>query len=631
VVLILPAEKQLKIFDSAKHENYDRTEASDDEHRFQNSSHRRHDQPTHKKTMLFEMGRVDQFEEWDAPIKISESDQSGFENTVLLCWHVRRISSSAWRLVLLSAGLQIVIFPLPNLYWLSWIAVTPLIVAILRARAPETLQLELDERARLLPATPWQGFLLGYLCGILWFAGTCYWIFDTMHRYGGLPIPAAALALVLFCMYVGLYHGMFGLLLALVAGSKLAGSRAAVRRALVAVPFVWVAVELARTRITAFPWELLGYSQTANFALTRIATLTGVYGLSFEIVLVNSVFAAAFLAAKDRRKWLLLAACAAAIILQAGQWLSPPAMATDRTALLVQPNIPIQAGEMWTKEYFQGTLRDLAAISLPAATDKTGRQSGLIVWPESPSPFYTNDPMFRDAVSELAKQTGKWMVAGSIGVAPATHSGGQSSQIFNSAALVGPQGDWVARYDKVHLVPFGEYLPFPQLFGFAGGLTKEVGEFQRGQSHAPLDAGDERLGLFICYESIFPDEVRQGPLQGAQVLVNISNDGWYGDSGAWHQHLQQTQMRAIENERWLLSATNTGMTASIDPFGRIVAASPRKIRTALAAPYALSTGTTFYTRHGDWFAYLCAIISAGALLLRFAFRDRAFPARKIGD
>jgi len=202
------------------------------------------------------------------------------------------------------------------------------------------------------------------------------------------------------------------------------------------------------------------------------------------------------------------------------------------------------------------------------------------------------------------------------------HSGGESSQIFNSATLINPQGEWVGRYDKVHLVPFGEYLPFPQLFAFAGGLTKEVGEFERGASRTPLDAGGQRLGMFICYESIFPDEVRQGPLQGAQVLLNISNDGWYGDSGAWKQHLQQTQMRAIENGRWLLAGTNTGMTASVDPDGRIVAATPRKVRTALAAPYALISGTTFYTRHGDWFAYLCAIISAGALLARFVFPNR---------
>jgi len=548
---------------------------------------------------------------------------------------VPKIHRSAWGLVLLSAALQIVIFPLPGLFWLSWVAVAPLLVAILRARAPETLQLDLDGRARLLPATPWQGFALGYACGILWFAGTCYWIFDTMHRYGGLPVPVAALTLLLFCMYVGLYHGMFGLLLALVAGSKIAGAKisgpkieaarsaAAIRRALGAAPFLWVAVELARTRITAFPWELLGYSQTGNFALTRITTTVGVYGLSFEILLVNSVFAAAFLSPKEQRNRLLMAGCVAAVILQAGQLLAPPPVATDRTAILVQPNIPIQAG--WTKEYFQDTLRDLTATSLhPAgeksAGEKTDRHFDLIVWPESPSPFYTSDPMFRDAVSALARQAETWVVAGSIGINPAMHSGGESSQIFNSAALVNPQGEWVGRYDKVHLVPFGEYLPFPQIFAFAGGLTKEVGEFQHGASRMPLDAGGQRFGTFICYESIFPDEVRQGPLQGAQVLLNISNDGWYGDSGAWKQHLQQTQMRAIENDRWLLAATNTGMTASIDPFGRIVAATPRKVRTALAAPYALRSGTTFYTRHGDWFAYLCAIISAGVVLARFAFR-----------
>ena len=498
---------------------------------------------------------------------------------------------------------------------------------------------------------------MGYVCGILWFAGTCYWIFDTMHRYGGLPVPTAVLALILFCMYVGLYHGLFGLLLALVAGwnsdrllaslkpeaAKLGGLRsvqraASIRRALASAPFLWVAVELARTRITAFPWELLGYSQTANFALTRITTIVGVYGLSFEILLVNSVFAAAFLAPKERRKWLLAAACGAAAVLQAGQLLAPPPVASDHTALLVQPNIPIQEGGMWTKEYFQATLQDLSALSLhppgdgiagdKSVSEKSSRHFDLIVWPESPSPFYTSDILFRDAVSSLARQAQTWVVAGSIGITPAIHNEGPGSQIFNSAALVSPAGEWVGRYDKMHLVPFGEYLPFPQLFAFAGGLTKEVGEFQRGVSRTPLDAGGQKLGLFICYESIFPDEVREGPLQGSDVLVNISNDGWYGDSGAWKQHLQQTQMRAIENDRWLLSATNTGMTASIDPYGRIVAAVPRKERTALAAPYALVSGTTFYTRHGDWFAYLCAIISAGVIVARFVQRTGSKQKRE---
>src|ERR1700690_2450041 len=213
---------------------------------------------------------------------------------------MRKVQPSAWFLALVSAGLQVVIFPLAEWYWLAWIAVAPLLIALLRSRPAGALQV--DAAVKLAPASPWQGFLLGYLCGILWCGGTCYWVFDTMHRYGGLPVPMAALVLILFCMYIGLYHGLFGFLVAVAAG------RGSVRRALVTAPFLWVAVELARTRVTAFPWELLGYAQAANVAVTRIATLTGVYGLSFEIVLVNSAFAAAFLVEKTRRKRLLAVA-----------------------------------------------------------------------------------------------------------------------------------------------------------------------------------------------------------------------------------------------------------------------------------------------------------------------------------
>jgi len=521
---------------------------------------------------------------------------------------VRQIHSSAWRLVVLSAALQIVIFPLANLYWLSWIAVAPLLVALLRTRTPETLHLE--GPARLEPASPLQGFLLGYLCGILWLAGTCYWIFDTMHRYGGLAIPVALLILIAFSMYVGLYHGLFGLLLALVAGR---GGSA--RRALLAAPFLWVAVELARTRITAFPWELLGYAQTANFMLTRFATWAGVYGLSWEIVLVNSVFAAAFLMAKERRRWLLVSALGAAVLLQAGELFSPPPLPADRTALLVQPNIPIQ--EAWTTDYFQGTLRDLTWISLHPPGGNESRQYDLMVWPESPAPFVLNDPSFRQVAEALAQQSRTWLLVGSVGVASASESPKQKSEAYNSAALFSPRGELAGRYDKIHLVPFGEYVPLKSAFPFMNMLTQQVGDFGRGTSREPLPAGGQRLGVFICYESIFPDEVREFAWRGADVLVNISNDGWYGDSGAWKQHQQMAQMRAIENGRWLLAGTNTGMTASVDPYGRIVAATGRKMRTALAAPYMPISSTTFYTRHGDLFAYLCAIISMGALLARF--------------
>ena len=536
---------------------------------------------------------------------------------------VRQIHYSAWLLVGLSTLLQVLIFPLPGLYVLSWVAFAPLMVAVLRARPAGALKV--DGAVNLQAATPGQAFLLAYTSGILWYAGTCYWIYNTMHEHGGLSAPMAALALFLFCLYLGLYHGMFGLLLGLAAGPGRDN-----RRALISIPFLWVAVELARTLVTGFPWDLLGTAQVDNISLSRISTWTGVYGISFEIMLVNVAVAAAFLVPRKKRNTLLLAAVAAAAVLQAGRLVDAPAMVADRAALLVQENVPVD--ENWTRDTFERTLRELVELSEKAQAASSSSSSAaagaagagktdLIVWPESPAPFFASDPLFRSPVSEMARQTRSWVVTGAIGSKPA--ASGSASQVFNSAALVSPSGDWAARYDKVHLVPFGEYLPFPWLFSFAGGLTKEVGEFKSGMSRAPLEAGSERLGVFICYESVFPDEVRQFANQGAQVFVNISNDGWYGDSGAYAQHLNQTRMRAIENERWILSATDTGVTASIDPYGRTVARLPRKERGALVAPYALTSVTTFYTRHGDWFPWLCAIISLGALLTRFGLREKA--------
>jgi apolipoprotein N-acyltransferase len=507
---------------------------------------------------------------------------------------------------LLSALLQIVIFPLLQLYWLSWVAFAPLLVAVLRARRPDTLQLDGD--VRLLPASPWQAFVLCYVSGIIWYAGTCYWIYDTMHQYGGLSVFAGLIVLFAFCCYVGLYHGAFGLLLSLAVGRGSGNLRA-----LISAPFLWVAVELARTRITGFPWNLLGIAQVDNVPLARIATLAGVYGLSFEIMLVNTALAAAFLVKPEKRNYLLVAALGAAVVLQGGRWLALPAAATDHNALLVQQNIPVLSGGTWTKEYFDGTLRDLSWISTQPPGAPEGQRFDLVVWPESPAPFYSNDPYFRERLSAVAQRNQAWMISGTIGIETDRVAPGKEPRAYNSALLVSPEGVQTERYDKVHLVPFGEYVPFRRVMPFMDMLTKEVGDFERGKSRAPLHAGKTSLGLFICYESIFPDEVRQTAAQGAQVLVNISNDGWYGDSGAYAQHLQQTRMRAVENGRWLLSGTNTGVTASVDPYGRVVARAERKIRISLLAPYALSTETTFYTRHGDWFAFLCAIISLAAI------------------
>ena len=536
----------------------------------------------------------------------------------MLFFPVRQIHSRAWLLVVLSSLLQVLIFPLPGVYVLSWAAFAPLIVAILRARPIGAL--EVNGSVQLEAAKPMQAFFLAYTSGIIWYAGTCYWIYDTMHQYGGLSVPFALLALFLFCLYLGLYHGLFGLLLSLAAGPARDN-----RIVLVAAPFLWVAVELARTLVTGFPWNLLGTAQVDNISLSRITSWTGVYGVSFEIMLVNVAVAAAFLVPRRKRSTLLIAALVAAGVLQAGRLVDAPAVPADHAALLVQENLPVDAN--WTRDAFERTLRELIALSVQGASKATSEanaaQPNLIVWPESPAPFFTSDPLFREPVSQMARDVHSWVVTGAIGNVPAMHGGTSASEVFNSAVLVSPSGEWIARYDKIHLVPFGEYLPFPRLFAFAGGLTKEVGSFQTGASRAPLEADGEHLGTFICYESVFPGEVREFADQGAQVLVNLSNDGWYGDSGAYAQHLNQTRMRAIENDRWILSTTNTGVTASIDPYGRVVARLPRKVRDVLVAPYALTSVTTFYTRHGDWFAWLCAIISAGALLTRFGHHIKA--------
>jgi apolipoprotein N-acyltransferase len=509
---------------------------------------------------------------------------------------VRGIHYQAWLLSLLAAFLQVLIFPLPGFSFLCWVAIAPLLLAVLRARSSESLQLDL-EGTPLLPASPWQGFLLGYLCGIVWYSGTCYWIFNTMHQYGGVNVAMSAFLLLLFSMTVGLAHGLFGASFAWLASARSSGPR----RALVVAPALWVALELARTHLLSVPWDLLGTVQVDNIPLARIATVTGVWGLSFEIVLVNAAFATALLLPRGRRGRMLAMCLGVVVLLQACRWLPQAASPADHKAILVQGNIP-EDGPQWTIDDYQSNLREFGQLSAPPASATT---PDLIVWPESPAPFMTRDPAFAKSVSEIARSANAWMVVGATGLDDPMSPDAHKDAAYNSAALVNPAGE---------IVPFGEYVPLRQFLSFAEALTKEVGTFESGTSRQPLRAGDLRLGVFICYESVFPDEVRQFANNGAQVFVNLSNDGWYGDSGAWAQHLQQARMRALENNRWLLRDTNSGLTAAIDPLGRVVASIPRKTRSRLMAPYALVEGTTFYTRHGGLFAYLCAIISLGALV-----------------
>ena len=215
--------------------------------------------------------------------------------------------------------------------------------------------------------------------------------------------------------------------------------------------------------------------------------------------------------------------------------------------------------------------------------------STLIVWPESPAPFEESDPAFREAMSKLAKESGAGIVVGNIGVVR-TNENARGYFLYNSASFVAPTGQFVGRYDKMHLVPFGEYVPFKDLFFFAQNLLHEAGTFDPGARRTTFDLEGHRYGTFICYESIFGDEVRQFVKNGAEVLVNISNDGWYGDTSAPWQHLNMVRMRAIENHRWVLRATNTGVTAAIDPNGRVIQAAPRHVRTSIHVGYGFEHG-----------------------------------------
>jgi apolipoprotein N-acyltransferase len=238
----------------------------------------------------------------------------------------------------------------------------------------------------------------------------------------------------------------------------------------------------------------------------------------------------------------------------------------------------------------------------------------VVVWPEAPSDLQSDDPAFRNAIGRLARAIQAPAIIGSLGVdvSPQAERG---YYLYDSASLFDAAGNYQGRYDKVHLVPWGEYIPFQQVFAFAHKLTKGVGNMDRGNRRSVFETGRNRYGVFICYESIFGEEVRHFAENGAQVLVNISDDGWYGDSGAPWQHLNMTRMRAIENDRWLLLDTNTGVTASIDPQGHAVAEAPRHVRGAYVVPFAFRSTTTLYSRLGDWFAWCCALVAFTAVTL----------------
>ena len=500
----------------------------------------------------------------------------------------------------------------------AWFGLVPLLWAILSpgtAEAPRPLR---------------RGFLLAYLCGVLWYIGNCYWVRDTMMRYGDMPPMAPTLLLLGYSLVLGLYFGLFGLFVVLVR--RATGST---RLALAAAPILWTALELAAARITSVPWDQLGYSQVDNALVNQLAPWTGVYGISFLLVAANA-FLAEFLTiqgrsirSRRRMAWIVIGSGLLGDAMFGYRFL-PPTPAPTATAVLIQPNLDVAGDNAWAGPEWDQHIAEFKRLAgeqcktYIAGIPQTGAPLGeivcppyhthpdLVVWPESPAPFFENEPRFRQALTAIARQEQAPLVVGNIGTDFSSEE--QAWHTYNSALVVGADGARVGRYDKFHLVPFGEYIPYQNLLTFAHKLTGRVSSFTRGDERKvfilPGPNGERhRYGVFICYEAVFADEVREFARLGAEVLVNISDDGWYGDTSAPWQHLNMARMRAIENRRWILRDTNNGITAVIDPYGRVRQSIPRHAVDALPAQYGFRGDVTFYTAHGDVFAWLCVLLS----------------------
>jgi apolipoprotein N-acyltransferase len=326
----------------------------------------------------------------------------------------------------------------------------------------------------------------------------------------------------------------------------------------------------------------------------RLAPIVGVYGLSFVFAMLACAVALVALR-RPRLQLAWLAALAVLFLLPA----LPDAEPGTHEAVSVQPNIAMD--EIWTAQKVFDTRQQLAYLSLETALAADAERPDLIVWPESPAPlYYESDREFREEANNLARLTGTYFLFGTVAHAP----GGRP---LNSAQLISPAGAPVARYDKMFLVPFGEFIP--PGFSWMNRITQEGSDFVSGETVQAPQLGDHHIGIFICYESVFPHLVRQFAREGGEVFFNLSNDGYFGTTAAREQHLFIARMRAAENRRWLVRSTNNGITVSIDPAGRLLATAPEHVRTAVRLPFDYISETTFYTQYGDWFAWICLAAS----------------------
>lgn len=493
----------------------------------------------------------------------------------------------------------LLILSFPSLgYWpLAWLGLVPLLVVI------------------ALRPCPGRSFFLGWLTGAVFFYGSCYWLTYSMIHYGGIPRWAAYLLLAPVPIFVGLFHGVFALVLA-------RAIRAWGTWALFLAPFIWSALEWGRLGLTGQLWNAIGYSQAYQSMLIQPARWGGVYAVGFMIVFSSA--AVAFLILKRNGRSVLvtgLVFLSVALVLVASQSSPPNANAQGPEAVVIalQPNVPMDLvksnDEMQVLIDRHVSMSEAALKQLP--NDETPR---LVIWPESPMNFaYGNDSQLRELLVRFATANQTAVLFNSQEAAP-------NDGIYNSAVMVNQQGSLIAQYDKIRLMPFGEYVPLPRWMPGASMVGTIVGDFTPGTNYTLMKVGDVRAGVFICIESAYPSIARSFTQDGADVLINISNDGYLGPTAVMRQHLGNAVFRAVENGRPILRVTNSGITAYITPGGEVKDAT-EGFQTAVRT-WRIGrneNASTFYARRGDLFVAFNTAISV--LLFAATFWRRKLAIR----
>jgi apolipoprotein N-acyltransferase len=483
-------------------------------------------------------------------------------------------------LLALGSGVALALsFPDYNLPLLAWISVGMLVLASAGAH-------------------PAEAPLYGFLHGLVFYPVCLPWIDTVMQQYGSVDPWSSAGIVALIGIAGGIVCSVFSWAVAL-------ASRRSAAVACALAPFLWVSLEFARTHLPyiGFPWNLTGYAASRSLSLLQLTPITGIYGLSFLIAAYSSLIAYAILVRTQHAWRAALAVTVALILIARGGGYLVPVATPHHIAHLVQTNFP--QSEHYPPNWLAahaGELDQLEQISVDAAE----KAPGLIVWPEVPAPFSMQDPAFSQLAQRIARESGSHFL---VGVVDWKRNAQGPWEASNSSTLLDPSGRRIFTYDKIHLVPFGEYVPLRRWIKFAGRLTADIADFTPGTEYRVGQIPGGRFGTFICYEAIFPEEIRRFARGGAELLINVSNDGWFGRSAAPAQHLMMSRVRAVENRRWMLRDTNNGFTVVVDPYGRIVASLAPDLRGELEAPYDFRSDVTLYARFGDWFAWFCLVVS----------------------